>query len=89
MKSIAIERDRARTVAIERHGYRVSAVLEQTMYLTALDGVVDRIRHDVRLPASLSYDHLSFSATPTPGPSPQGGGEGTAPDVSFQGREGR
>jgi hypothetical protein len=43
--------------------------------LEAIDGVVDRIRHEVRLPAQFDYTHLKESQTPTPNPSPQGEGE--------------
>jgi very-short-patch-repair endonuclease len=87
-EELAIERDRARTATLERHGYRVLRFWNNDV-LTALDGVVDRIRHDVRLQASLSYDQLSFGATPTPCPSPQGGGEGSTVDVLLCDREGK
>jgi very-short-patch-repair endonuclease len=66
----AISYDERRTAMLARHGYKVLRFWNNEV-LEALEGVMDRIRHEVKLPTAFSY----AGATPTPGPSPQGGGE--------------
>jgi very-short-patch-repair endonuclease len=85
-EDLATARDRTRTAALEHHGYRVLRFWNVDV-LEATEGVVDRIRHDIHLPTSLSHDHVDVCATPTPDPSPQGGGERTAFDASMHGQE--
>jgi hypothetical protein len=50
---------------IGQHGYRVLRFWNGEV-LQSLEGVIDRIRHEVRLPTAFSYDHLQQSQTPTP-----------------------
>ena len=66
----AISYDERRTAILARHGYKVLRFWNNDV-LEALEGVMDRIRHEVKLPTAFFH----AGATPTPGPSPQGGGE--------------
>ena len=66
----AMLRDAARSRVLAQHGYKVLRFWNNDVF-EALEGVVDRIRFEVKLPTAFSY----AGATPTPSPSPQGGGE--------------
>ena len=69
----AVAGDAMRTRTLNSLGYKVLRFWNADV-LEALEGVVDRIRHDVRLPTVFTYETASAGATPTPNPSPQGGG---------------
>ena len=60
--------DDERTAALARHGYRVLRFWNNEVFET-LEGVVDRIRHELSLPTAFRY-----AATPTPTPPPCGVG---------------
>ena len=62
--------DERRTAVIAAHGYKVLRFWNTEVF-GSLEGVVERIRHEVGLPTAHTY--IGF--TPTPKPSPQGGGE--------------
>jgi very-short-patch-repair endonuclease len=69
----AVAYDESRTKTLNVHGYRVIRFWNNDVF-EGLEGVVERIRHEVRLPTTFSYAHLTDCSTPTPNPSPQGGG---------------
>ena len=69
----AVAGDAMRTRILNAHGYTVLKFWNSDV-LEALEGVVDRIRHEVRQPTVFTYETASAGATPTPNPSPQGGG---------------
>jgi very-short-patch-repair endonuclease len=68
----AISYDTQRTEALNAEGYEVLRFWNNEV-LESLEGVVDRIRHAVRLPTAFSYESSSIERPP-PQPSPQGGG---------------
>ena len=68
--SDAVAYDEQRSSILAGHGYTVLRFWNSDVF-EALEGVMDRIRHEVKLPTAFSH----AGATPTPGPSPQGGGE--------------
>jgi very-short-patch-repair endonuclease len=55
----------ARTKVINSHGYRLIRFWNNELF-DGLEGVVDRVRHEVRLPTAFTYTHLNQSPTPTP-----------------------
>ncbi|MCA0433236.1 MAG: DUF559 domain-containing protein [Proteobacteria bacterium] len=57
--------DAARSEVMTSQGYRVIRFWNGDIY-NDLEGVVDRIRHEARLPSSFTYAHLRESQTPTP-----------------------
>jgi very-short-patch-repair endonuclease len=61
----AVAYDTARTKALNDEGYEVLRFWNNDVF-DALEGVVDRIRHAVRLPTTFTYTHLKQSQTPTP-----------------------
>ena len=61
----AIVYDDARAKILETHGYRVLRFWNNDVF-QALEGVVDRIRHEVNLPTAFTYTHLLDLPTPTP-----------------------
>ena len=61
----AIVYDVARTKILETHGYCVLRFWNADVF-QGLEGVVDRIRHEVKLPTTFSYAHLIDRSTPTP-----------------------
>ena len=61
----AIVYDKARTKILETHGYRVLRFWNNDVF-QGLEGVVDRIRHEVNLPTTFNYSHLSDRSAPTP-----------------------
>jgi very-short-patch-repair endonuclease len=61
----AIPYDEARTKIMKSHGYRVLRFWNNDV-LEGLEGVVDRVRHEVRLLTAFSYAHLTDLPTPTP-----------------------
>ena len=63
--SEAINYDDERSRIIESHSYRVIRFWNNDVFQT-LEGVVDRIRHEVKLPTAFTYTHLQDSPTPTP-----------------------
>ena len=68
----ALAHDEQRSLALAADGYRILRFWNNEVF-ESLEGVVDRIRHHVRLPTV--YEHSSDAgAPPTPSPSPQGGG---------------
>ena len=70
----SLEYDAHRTRVLQQYAYKVLRFWNNDVF-EALEGVVDRIRHEVHLPTAFTYTHLKQSQTPTPNPSPQGGGE--------------
>jgi very-short-patch-repair endonuclease len=62
--------DEKRSQLLGEHGYKVIRFWNADIF-NALEGVLDRIRLELRLPTVFRYS----GATPTPDPSPQGGGE--------------
>ncbi len=62
--------DQQRTVALARHGYRVIRFWNSEVFET-LEGVVDRIRHELGLPTAYDYSGI----TPTPAPPHKGEGK--------------
>ena len=66
--------DESRTQVLKEHGYDVLRFWNAAVF-DELEGVVDRIRHAVRLKTLYTYSTSSLHSTPTPNPSPQGGGE--------------
>jgi len=66
----AIEYDEERSRVLAAQGFKVLRFWNTEVF-EALEGVVDRIRHEVKLPTVFGQ----AGATPTPNPSPQGGGE--------------
>jgi very-short-patch-repair endonuclease len=69
-QDLASERDERRSAALAAHGYKVLRFWNSEVF-EALEGVVDMIRHEAKLPTVFQH----AGATPTPSPSPQGGGE--------------
>lgn len=68
----AMAHDEQRSLALAAEGYGILRFWNNEVF-ESLEGVVDRIRHHVRLPTV--FEHNSDAgATPTPSPSPQGGG---------------
>ena len=63
----AIVYDEVRTKILETHGYRVLRFWNNDIF-QGLEGVVDRIRHEVNLPTAFTYTHLIDRPTPTPTP---------------------
>ena len=61
----AIAYDNARTKILESHGYHVLRFWNNDVF-QGLEGVVDRIRHEVQLPTVFTYTHLVDRSTPTP-----------------------
>jgi very-short-patch-repair endonuclease len=57
--------DEARTVVLWAHGYTVLRFWNNDVF-ESLEGVVDRIRHEVRLPTAFTYAHMTDFPTPTP-----------------------
>lgn len=57
--------DDMRSKRLSKEGYKVLRFWNVEVF-EAMEGVVDRIRHEVRLPTAYSYSHLSQSQTPTP-----------------------
>jgi len=70
----AAEQDETRSAFLISHGFKVLRFWNVDVN-EGLEGVVDRIRHEVNLPTAFTYEHLKLHSTPTPNPSPQGGGE--------------
>ena len=70
----AVPYDEYRTQILKRHRYSVLRFWNADVF-EGLEGVVDRIRHAVRLKTLYSYSKSNLHSTPTPNPSPQGGGE--------------
>jgi very-short-patch-repair endonuclease len=69
-----IAADALRTSDLAEYGFHVLRFWNSDVF-EGLEGVVDRIRHEVHLPTINSYEMSPAGATPTPDPSPQGGGE--------------
>jgi very-short-patch-repair endonuclease len=69
-----IASDERRSVHLKMQGFRVLRFWNVDVFEN-LEGIVDRIRHEVGLPTTWSYKTETDSQTPTPNPSPQGGGE--------------
>ncbi len=61
----ALVYDEARTEVMNAHGYLVMRFWNNDVF-ESLEGIVDRIRHEVRLSTAFSYTHLNQSPTPTP-----------------------
>ncbi len=61
----AMAYDEARTQVLKGHGFNVLRFWNSDVF-EALEGVVDRIRHAVRLPTLYSYSNLTHPSTPTP-----------------------
>jgi very-short-patch-repair endonuclease len=57
--------DEERTYALNSHGFEVLRFWNSEVH-ESIEGVVDRIRHAVRLPTAFDYAHLKKSQTPTP-----------------------
>ncbi len=70
----AAAEDAVRTKVLNQHGFKVLRFWNSEIN-ESLEGVVDRIRYEVKLSTAFTYDHLKLRPTPTPNPSPQGGGE--------------
>ena len=68
----AIQYDAHRTKALNAEGYQVLRFWNIDI-TQALEGVVDRIRHAVKLATTFTYENSS-TERPPPQPSPQGGG---------------
>jgi very-short-patch-repair endonuclease len=64
--------DERRTMQLNNEGYLVLRFWNNDVF-EALEGVVDSIRHAVRLPTTFTYEYPS-TERPPPQPSPQGGG---------------
>ena len=73
----ALAYDGTRTKTLNQHGYTVLRFWNNDVF-EALEGVVDRIRHAVRLQSTFTYEASSIERPP-PQPSPQGGGGNTSP----------
>jgi very-short-patch-repair endonuclease len=69
---VAISYDTQRTAALNTESYHVLRFWNKEV-LESLEGVVDRIRHAVKLTTAFSYKSSSIERPP-PQPSPQGGG---------------
>jgi very-short-patch-repair endonuclease len=61
----AVRYDEIRTGILQTHGYAVLRFWNVDV-VEALEGVVDRIRYESRLPTAFTYTHLKESQTPTP-----------------------
>ncbi len=61
----AIAYDEARTKVLNAHGFHVVRFWNNDVF-DGLEGVVDRIRQEVRLPTAFTYTHLTDLPTPTP-----------------------
>ena len=61
----AIVYDDARTKILESHGYHVLRFWNGDVF-QGLEGVVDRVRHEVSLPTAFTYTHLNDLPPPTP-----------------------
>jgi very-short-patch-repair endonuclease len=72
--SDAAVKDSDRTKVLNQHGCNVLRFWNSEI-IDSLEGVVDRIRYEVRLTTAFTYNHLKLHSTPTLNPSPQGGGE--------------
>ena len=57
--------DADRSKILEAHGFRVLRFWNSEVF-EAIEGVVDRIRHEINLPTAYSYTHLQNLPTPTP-----------------------
>jgi very-short-patch-repair endonuclease len=57
--------DHMRSKRLNAEGYKVLRFWNVEVF-EGLEGVVDRVRHEVRLPTAYSYSHLNQSQTPTP-----------------------
>jgi very-short-patch-repair endonuclease len=57
--------DNERSAELSKHGYKVVRFWNVDVF-EALEGVVDRIRHEVHLPTAFSHTHLKDHETPTP-----------------------
>jgi very-short-patch-repair endonuclease len=57
--------DEARTLRLNAEGYAVLRFWNSELF-QSLEGVVDRIRHEVKLPTTFTYTQLKDLATPTP-----------------------
>ena len=66
----AIAYDQQRKTVLERHGYKVLRFWNNEIF-ESLEGVVDRIRHEVGLPTVYTYT----AVTPTPTPPHKGEGD--------------
>jgi len=66
----AVAHDEQRTSVLERQGYRVLRFWNNEVF-EALEGVTDRIRHEVGLPTAYIYT----AVTPTPTPPHKGEGD--------------
>ena len=63
--SEAVLYDASRTAVLKRHGYKVLRFWNVDVF-EALEGVVDRIRYEVRLPTMNTYITSALHSTPTP-----------------------
>ena len=63
--SDAVVEDQMRTKILNQHGFKVLRFWNSEI-ADGLEGVVDRIRHEVRLPTAFTYNHLELHSTPTP-----------------------
>jgi very-short-patch-repair endonuclease len=70
--SDTVQYDNQRTAALNAEGYQVLRFWNNDV-LESFEGVVDRIRHAVKLPTVFSYEFSNIERPP-PQPSPQGGG---------------
>ena len=61
----AVQYDAERSRILEAHGYRVTRFWNNDV-LQAIEGVVDRIRYEVKLSTTFTYTHLQDHPTPTP-----------------------
>lgn len=57
--------DGERTTVLNTHGFSVLRFWNNDV-TEALEGVIDRIRHEVKLPTAFSYAHHKDLPTPTP-----------------------
>ena len=60
-----ISYDTERSRILNSHGFRVVRFWNNDIF-QALEGVVDRIRHEVKLTTAFTYTHLNDLPTPTP-----------------------
>ncbi len=56
----AINYDEARTKVLNFHGFKVLRFWNSEIF-ESLEGVVDRIRHEVGLSTAFTYEHLNIS----------------------------
>ena len=68
----AVQYDAERSRILEAHGYRVIRFWNNDV-LQAIEGVVDRIRYEVKLSTTFAYTHLQDHPTPTPALPARGG----------------